>query len=202
MEEKKNVVSGLKKLPVFDINPFVENSIERIQEHTKSKNRYIKGSKGVEHVVVNSSTGEIEAHSAFLQHIEVDDDKFVKLYLSQFSAFWGLNKSAIRVFDYIMNVLIPNKDFVYIDMQEALKHTKYKSPKMIYLGLANLVELGVIARTHNHMKYFTNPLMFFNGNRITFAKTYVRKKTKSIKDDPNQLKLFPTDGDFEQEEQK
>jgi hypothetical protein len=57
-------------------------------------------------------------------------------------------------------------------------------------GLAVLVECGIIARSDSHFKYFINPLVVFNGDRVTFAKTYVRKKKDRDKADRTQLDLF------------
>lgn len=180
----KNKISNA---PIFEENPFVEKAIKEIQENTVQKRRYVNGSKGVENILV-SSDGEVIGHSAFLQYIEVDETKFAKLYLSQFAGFWELTKPAIRVFDYILQNLVPKKDIVWLDMDEALKYTQYSKTKSIYEGLAKLVELGIIARSSNHMKYFINPTMFFNGDRVTFARTYVKKRKKHIQD-KNQLSL-------------
>ena len=191
----------VRDLPTFTENPFVVKAIEKIESHKVYKKRFLKGSKGIEQTII-SSDGEIVGHTAFLQHIEVDEDKFTKLYLSQLSAFFDLPKPAIRVFCYIMSdCLIPNQDAFYFDIHEAVKYTGYSSQKYINSGIASLVNAGIIAKNKNY-KYFINPMVAFNGDRVSFARTYVRKKTKSIKDDPNQLKLFPTDGDFEQEQQK
>lgn len=178
---------SVKKAPIFDENPFMEASISKIEKNTIQKRRFMQGSKGVEQSIIVNSDAEIIGHSAFLQYVEVDEERFTKLYLSQFSAFWELTKPAIRVFGYIMENLLPKKDFVYFDMDEALKYTKYSDTKMLYIGLAKLIELGILARSNNHMKYFINPLMFFNGDRVTFAKTFVKKK-KTIQD-KNQLTL-------------
>lgn len=192
-------MNKITKAPIFEENPFLESTLQRIERNTVHKRRFVKGSKGIENMIVNSD-GEITGHSAFVQFIEVEEDRFTKLYLSQFSSFWELTKPAIRVFGYIMENLLPKKDFVYFDLDEAMKHTEYSNQKSVYDGLAKLVELGIIARSPNHMKYFINPLMFFNGDRVTFAKTYVKKR-KEHKDNPNQL-IIPfesLDTDFQNE---
>ena len=178
----------IKDLPQYTENPFVENAIQKVEENTVSKRRFIKGSKGIESTIVNSD-GEITGTTAFLQQVEVDEEKFAKLYLSQFAAFWDLSKPAIRVFGYIItNCLIPNKDIFYVDKEEALGYTGYSSERYILTGLSVLCEHGIIARSKNSFKYFINPLVVFNGNRVTFAKTYVRKKKKPI-EDKNQMSI-------------
>lgn len=180
---------SVKKAPIFDENPFMEASISKIEQNTIQKKRFMQGSKGAEQNMIVNANGEITGHSAFLQYVEVDEERFTKLYLSQFSSFWELTKPAIRVFGYVMENLLPKKDFIYFDMDEAIKYTKYSDTKMLYIGLAKLIELGILARSNNHMKYFINPLMFFNGDRVTFAKTFVKKKKKSNEDLGQQLSL-------------
>ena len=46
----------------------------------------------------------------------------------------------------------------------------------IYKGLAELVQSEIIARGPNEYNWFINPLIVFNGDRVSFTKTYVRKK--------------------------
>lgn len=172
----------IKDLPKYEANPFVEEAVQEIDSNTVSKKRFMRGSKGIEQSIVNRD-GEITGHTAFLQQIEVDEDKFAKLYLSQFAAFWDLPKSAIRVFGHIItNCLSPNKDEFYLYIDEALDYTGYSSNRYILTGLSSLCEHGIIARSNRQNKYFINPLVVFNGNRVTFAKTYVRKNKKIIED--------------------
>lgn len=187
MDETQKITK-ISNAPVFEENPFIEKAIEQIEENTSTKKRFLRGSKGVESMSIVDSGGTVRGFQAFMQFVEVDEDKFAKLYISQFAAFWELDKAAIRVFGYILNNLVPNKDIVYVDIDEALKYTGYNAKKTIFAGLATLVSLGVIARSTNHMKYFINPLMFFNGDRVTFAKTYIKKRKGKI-EDKNQLSI-------------
>jgi hypothetical protein len=185
---KKNTLS-VSKLPQFEENPFIETALKQIDENTVKKTQFVNGNRGVENLVINQD-GEVIAHARFVRFIEVDEERFAKLYLSQFEAFWELSKTAIRVFGYIANNLIPNKDVVYIDMPDILKYTNYKEEKSIYKGIAELVNAGIMARSTSYIKYFINPLVFFNGDRVTFATTYVRqKRTKKAIVNPNQLEL-------------
>ena len=190
MSEKSTL--SVSKLPQFEENPFVENALKEIQENTVKKVQYINGSRSAENVVVNQD-GEIIAQSRFVRYIEVDEEKFAKIYLSQFGAFWDLSKTAIKVLGYVLNNLIPNKDIVYIDIQDAMKYTGYKEEKSLYKGIAELVNADIIARSTSYIKYFINPLIFFNGDRVTFATTYVKKrKSKKEEAHKSQLALFPS----------
>ena len=72
-------------------------------------------------------------------------------------------------------------------MTKCLEYTQYKHPKDVLFGLSGLIECGIIARSDSHFKYFINPLVVFNGDRVTFAKTYIKKKKEANK---SQLDLF------------
>jgi intergrase/recombinase len=78
-------------------------------------------------------------------------------------------------------------DEIIFDVEECLNFTHYKSKDTIYRGIVELIKAEIIARGKNDYKYFINPLVIFNGNRLTFAKTYVRKHKTS--EDPNQLSI-------------
>ncbi|QNT15734.1 RepA protein, partial (plasmid) [Empedobacter stercoris] len=145
------------------------------------------------------SSGEVLGHTQFVRQIEVDEQQFAKLYLSNFSSFFDLKPQAIRVFGYILNQLMPNKDEFLFLLDECLEYTKYKSSTSVRIGLTSLLESEIIARGRADNLYFINPMIAFNGNRITFAKTYV-KKQKSKGDDvhPNQTYMdWDENGDLE-----
>lgn len=166
-------------------NPFVEKAIEDIRVIKRTKTIRPKG-RGEIQMIINDN-GEVTGHSAFMQFIEVDEEKFAKLYLSQLSAIWELSKPAIKVFSYILTQLRPKEDIFFFDMDHCLSYTKYNGANSVFSGLSELIGAGIIARTKHHYKYFINPLVVFNGERVTFAKTYIKKKTKIL--DPNQLEL-------------
>lgn len=178
--------------PAYENNPFVEEALEGIQKQTVRRTRVIRPDEGlskqVQQIVVNAD-GEATGYGAFMQYIEVDEEQFAKVYLSQFAAFWELSKPAIRVFGYILSALKPGQDRLIFRMDKALAYTNYSHRSHVLTGLSNLVECGIIARTayEYEYEYFINPLVFFNGNRVTFAKTYIRKK-KEV--DKAQLGLF------------
>lgn len=180
----------LNTFPEHDDNPFVENAIREIKEHKASRKVFIKGDRSLINQVVNDN-GEIIAHSAFLKTKIVDDEQFVKVYLSKFKSFYDLKKNAIKVFGYIINkCIIPDRDTFYFDYDEAREYTGYTANNHIRTGLSSLIEQGIIARSTNPYKFFINPLVIFNGDRITFAESYVRRKTKQLEYD-GQLPLWP-----------
>ena len=155
---------------------------------------------------IDPNTGELLGHTQFIRQIEVDEENFAKFYLSRFPKFFELKPQAIKVFGYILNQLIPNKDeFIFI-MEECKEYTGYKSDNSIRIGLTNLLASEVIAKGRIDNLYYINPMFVFNGNRITFADTYVRMEkakkqidnTKTI--DLNQFHPNQTFFNFEEEQ--
>lgn len=171
-------------------NPFLKQAVEKVQENVVKK--YKTASKTGEKAILTAidEHGQVLGHTQFIRQIEVDEQQFAKLYLSNFSAFFDLNQAAIKVFGYILNNLIPNKDFFYFNREDCMNYTGYKSDSSIFKGLAMLLKSEIIARGKTDYIYFINPLIFFNGNRISFTKTYVKKQKSGNSIDPNQLNLL------------
>jgi hypothetical protein len=187
MAEKKK----LSDFPKNTENPFLKKMILDLEPTTKRK--FVSPSnREMVQTVYNNETGEITGHTAFMQYVEVDEKQFTKLYLSNMAAFWDLSKPAIRVFTYVMAAIRPNQDKFYFILEDCMDHTEYRSKTMIFEGLADLLEKQIIARGRTQFEYFINPMVAFNGNRITFAKTYIKRKLKD--ENPDQLNLF---GDIE-----
>jgi len=181
---------GYKKVTDFQKfreNPFVEKAVQDIK--IIKKTQVIKARDRAEIQMIVSDAGEVEGYSQFLRFIEVEEAQFAKLYLSQFSAFWDLSKPAIRVFGYIINVLKPKSDSFILRMEPCLEYTGYKHRKDVMTGISSLIENGVVARSEYGDEYFINPLVVFNGDRVTFAKTYIKRK-RSHDPNPNQTNLL------------
>lgn len=182
----------VKKITDFEKNienPFLKEAVQQIQSGIVKKYKNTSGtSRGAILQAVNSE-GELVGHTSFIRQIEVDEQQFTKIYLSQFSAFFNLKSQAIKVFGYIMTKLNPKQDMFIFLMEECLEYTKYTSKNSIWIGLGSLVEEKIIARGPAESLYFINPMIAFNGDRVTFAKTYVKKQKGKIID-PMQTNLL------------
>lgn len=183
---------GIKEFPKCLENPFVDDTMGEIK--WKTKNQVLKSKNGEVANIVVGNDGEIAGHSVFMRQIEVDEDKFAKLYLSQLELFWELKPSAIRVFGYLLNALRPNEDRIYVDFDECQKYTKYSNKRMLFDGFASLMDAKIIARSHMFNMFYINPIVIFNGSRITFAKTYIKKKKQLMLPNPNQTSLLDQPG--------
>ncbi|MCE8872381.1 MFS transporter [Bacteroides fragilis] len=162
-------------------NPFMKQAIEDIENHVVKKYKSSTGSdKKAVVAVADTDTGEV-FRTSFIRQIEVDEEQFAKLYLNSFAAFFDLSQAAIRVFGYIMTCMKPKNDMIMFILEDCLEYTKYTSKGTVYRGLAELVKAEIIARGINENLWFINPLIVFNGDRVSFTKTYVRKKSLSTK---------------------
>lgn len=178
-------------------NPFLKEAIEQIQSGIVKKYKNTSGTSRNAILQAVNSEGEVMGHTSFIQQIEVDEQQFTKIYLSQFSAFFNLKSQAIKVFGYIMTKLNPKQDMFIFLMEECLEYTKYTSKNSIWIGLGSLVEEKIIARGPAESLYFINPMIAFNGDRVTFAKTYVKKQKGKVID-PNQINLLDAMAEAEQ----
>lgn len=171
-------------------NPFLKQAVQQVNNNIVKK--YRTATKTGERAILKAydeSTGEVLGHTQFIRQIEVDEEQFTKFYLSNFTKFFDLPPSAIKVFGYIMTKLIPKQDMFIFLLDECMEYTGYKAHKSIHQGLAFLLGSEIIARGPNDVMYFINPMVAFNGDRITFARTYVKKhKPKPV--DPNQTNLL------------
>ena len=70
---------------------------------------------------------------------------------------------------------------IIFSQEDCLEYTKYSSKATVYKGLAELVKSEIIARGPADNLWFINPLIMFNGDRVTFAKQYVKKQSKLTK---------------------
>ena len=172
-------------------NPFLSQAVERVDKYTVKKYRNSTGSSRKAILTAVDSEGNPAGHTSFVKQIEVDEEKFTKLYLANFKVFFDLPPSAIKVFGYIMTVLQPKKDMFFFILEDCKEYTGYKAHKSVHQGLAYLLNAKIIARGRSEFMYFINPMVAFNGNRMTFAQTYVKKQRAKVKEiDPNQVNFL------------
>lgn len=155
---QKDIKKSISDFPTFEENPFKPLGLE-------VKNiRDIPNSE----IMVSETTGEYLSVTP-LGKIELktfDNVKYCKLYDEAVPVIQTFSIPAIKVWGYIISILKPTRDYIYFDMKECLKDTKYTASLNVYKGLTELVEKEFIARsTGKGNTYYINPNMFFNGDR-------------------------------------
>lgn len=197
--EKTGQNENPKKLslaPIYHENPFIDNMVGELK--IKRKTQLLKSNNKDTSVMLINSDGDNVGHSAFMRQIQVDEDKFAKIYISQLGALWDLQKTSLKVLSYILSTLKPNDDRVYFDMKDCLKYCDWTGTQSVYNGLLALINAQIIARTDKSHFYYINPSIVFNGSRVTFMTTYIKKKKETV--NVNQKSLIENTDFLEQKE--
>ncbi|MCD8450438.1 RepA protein, partial [Tenacibaculum dicentrarchi] len=89
--KKNRANSSINEFKLNIKNPFLEDAVEQI--NSKIVKKYKTATKTGEKAIlkaIDENTGEILGHTQFIRQIEVDEEQFTKIYLSNFSAFFDL----------------------------------------------------------------------------------------------------------------
>lgn len=166
---------GVRQATKYEVNPFIEKLT------VKTRGRKVTVARGS--TLVDMNTGEIEGVTEIAQIVEVDEGQFIKLFTKDLAIWFDLNKAGMRVFGALLTVVQNSaigRDLVYFDhASDSAKEFKI-SKATFYRGMDELLEKGFIARHKSAGWYFTNPAMFFNGNRARFIKDYRVKKQRDF----------------------
>lgn len=171
---------------LYEQNPFV------LDVDTKTK-RVLN--KTGDMMMINRSSGEVQAEIAgFWEAHEVDNTKFVKLYIQGVKALKELSGSGTKVFEllYLKMQEAIGKDRVYMGFAEIDQNATPMSIATYTRGMSELLEKGFLAATLSQGLYWINPAFIWNGDRLAFVKEYRRRPVKPINQD-GQPALFSID---------
>lgn len=175
--KKARILSiNLRKLeysPSF--NPLVE------PQTIRAKRRLVKSGRSED--LVNSATGEISGVAAIHQIEERDDAEFVKVFAAGVAATYDLTKTAQRVFQVVLDQYqrTPmSKGYAdYVNLfwfGDGIEGRDIgMSEKTFQRGLKELLEKRFI-HPKDSASFWTNPALFFKGDRVLFIKEYQRRK--------------------------
>lgn len=158
----------LEDFPISDVSPF-EFMLRRKLEDCSS-NRVVKYGDTA-YVDYNMYQNNLEARMVLRQ--KVDKEKFVKVYKDSIRYICKLSRTAQALLWYIMDVIPQDKAYVWIDNSSAKEVCNFKTTKSIINGTKELLEKNIIARSPIPKKFWVNPLVLFNGNRIVYAREYI-----------------------------
>lgn len=160
----------------FDQNPFL------CSPRTKVKNKIIGINRGIS--AVSNDTGEIVGGSYLFSVEEYDEEEYVKIYPTEIFRWLGLGKNTQKVFGAILKIVSKeaiNKDFIFLNHQRVIEQSGKISEPSFYKGINQLVEEGLIAKAVSNGLYWINPAVFFNGDRLTFARQIRIKRAEQEK---------------------
>jgi len=158
------------------VNPLME------PQTLKTKRRLVRSGRSED--LVNPSTGEIHGVATIHQVEERDDAEFVKVFAAGVAAGYELTRTAQRVFQVVLDQYqrTPMSRgyadsvnlFWFGDGIEGrdvgMKEDTFKK------GLRELLDKGFLY-PKDSASFWTNPALFFKGDRVMFVKEYRRRKT-------------------------
>lgn len=160
------------------VNPLVE------PQQLKTKRRLVKSGRSED--LVNPATGEITGVAAIHQIEERDDAEFVKVFAAGVAASYELTKTAQRVFQVVLDQYqrtpmsrgyADSIDLFWFG--EGIEGRDVgMSERTFRRGLIELLEKRFLY-PKTSSSFWTNPALFFKGDRVMFIKEYHRKSRMS-----------------------
>lgn len=180
------------------INPLVH------PQQVTTKRRYVRSGRSEE--LINTATGEVVGVAAIHQIEEKDDAEFVKVFAAGAAAAYELGKTAHRVFQVIL------EEYQRTPMSKGYAdHVNLfwfgngiegrdvgMSEKTFQRGLKELLEKKFLS-PKGPTAFWTNPALFFKGDRVMFIKEYRRRVTSADQQKRDELEKrgqqrLPTEG--------
>lgn len=168
---------NLRKL---DYSPTVNPLVE--PQQITSRRRVVRSGRADE--LINPKTGEIEGLATVHVTKELDDAEFVKVFADGVAASYELTKTAQRVFQVVLDQY--QRTPMSRGFADAIELFWFgdgidgrvvgMSEKTFQRGLKELLEKRFLA-PKGPSTYWTNPALFFKGDRVLFIKEYQRRKS-------------------------
>lgn len=155
---------------LHDSNPFINPALATF------RTRRITNKKG-DMMVVSKETDKVVAPIAGFWHAqEVDNAKFVKLYVSGVKAFCDLTGSGTKVFELLYLEVQNNigKDQIFLSFSRIDQTATPIAPATYKRGIAELIAKGFVAATQTQSLYWLNPDYMWNGDRLAFVREYYK----------------------------
>lgn len=160
-------MSNIHDFPQADITPYEGSLKTRLNEVTKRRVLSFGNSR----VELERYQNNISAQIALTQ--KVDRETFIKVFRDSIKYIAQLSRTAQRLLWYIMDNLPKDKSYVVIDNMTVMEFCDFKHRKSVRDGIVELLDKNFLTRTTVPKKFWVNPLIVFNGNRITYANEYI-----------------------------
>ncbi|WP_144154412.1 hypothetical protein [Paraburkholderia sp. BCC1885] len=203
--QPQNLAAGSTEVPraqVFDLNAHVRRLPPKPKAKGEEQNPFVAGMtiktkkrrSTVEGKTFTDEDGR--EHDAETNLVEfLDTAPFIKLFTEDLTPFLTLSHNGFKLLILIVSELAksPGKDEIYLHantVTDVETGAEILSRSAFYRAIPDLAQHGFIAKqkTRPHM-FFVNPNLVFNGDRVKFANTYIRKHAHlSDEDKPKVLK--------------
>jgi hypothetical protein len=168
-------------MPFYERNPSVPQKGE-----LRVRAKVVPLVNGERAMVVNA-TGEIlgSAQATYVTTEEVDQTRFVKLFLDGIRQTVGLSKAGLAVFEIVYAQMRENPGVDQVTLTQ-FGAGKVGVPARTYQrGVRDLVEREFLFCTPAANIFFVNIQFMFNGNRLNFIKSFHLKDSR----EPSQTEL-------------
>lgn len=171
------IIGEKQGVPIYRTNPSVPtpDSISK-----KRKVQYGDEKRGL---VIDADSGEVLTFggATYYEMEEVDDTRFVKLFLAGVKQAAGLSKSGLTLFEIVYKELQqnPGEDKVMLSYYAATDHVASMTERTYRRGLRELLDKEFLYRSPSDGVFFVNIRFMFNGDRLAFVKAYKRKSTST-----------------------
>jgi hypothetical protein len=134
-----------------------------------------------------SEEGESVQHSGVHIVTEVDKEEFIKLYTKNMRVFFDLKPTTQRVLQVLLEAVqkAPNADCIYLhwfNVEEYMEANGTSLSKAsFHNAMKELLAKKFIAESVEPHKFWINPHLFFNGDRMSFVREYRLKSEKELK---------------------
>lgn len=164
----------------YETNPSIVPTAEKLV--TKKNKVLFKNGNAA---LVDASTGELAGHlqRVFISEVEVDTEKFIKVYANSLDELMNLSSAGIKVFKLIYLELLnkPNIDNVTLDFNALKTLNKWEFAQSTFIsGINDLTQKKIIFKALNPAQYWINIEIFFNGDRVSVIKSYRLKQQSTV----------------------
>lgn len=150
----------IKDYEVYSVNPstVLISDVKVINQIKKGEIKRMQDLDTGEETIIQ----EMGEHLVFKK----DSREYRKVYVDSLPTVSMLSSAGLKVWCYVLARLIAKKDEVFINLEDCMEYTGYKTRANIYNGIINLLEHGLLFKKVGSGVYFINVNIFFNGNRI------------------------------------
>lgn len=188
--QELTVLGQRRGVPVYASNPSIPTAGSIAKRRPKRLGDEQKG------LVIDGGSGEILGRGAAIiyEWEEVDQERFVKLFIGGLKKAAGLSKAGLALFEVVYHQMrtAPNSDQVQLNRYMAQQNIKGLTERTYQRGVRELLEREIIYRSPSEGVFFVDINCMFNGDRLAFVKGY------HLKTPPKQLDMF--NGEQGQEE--
>ncbi len=172
-QKKDLVITHKKGVPVYETNPSVPDP------DSIRKRKPVRFGNDQRGFVVDSGSGEVLSVGGvgFYEFEEVDNARFVKLFLDGVRQAAGLSKAGLAMFELVYRQMQgnPGNDQVSISYYTATKEINGLTERTYQRGMRELLDREFLFRSPYDGVFFVNIRYMFNGDRLAFVKGYKRK---------------------------